>query len=202
MSQKVSNRKAGAALSGSVAQLATKGWSQPSMVCSRDDESRGAMRTAGIFVLAGIFFSAPSVQAQTAEEKELRRIEVETARLEQQNDTALAKFLAEVCVGARTLSKREFIENVKRNLDTHENGVNPTYTIEKKQVKVHVFGNTAVVTLIKEYRQTPHMTKFFAEEDTDVFTRDASGWPCVSQRSLRQAQRVRLVLSRGALPDN
>ena len=135
------------------------------------------MRTVGIFLLAGIFFSAPSVQAQTAEERELRRIEAEIARLEQQNDTALAKFLADdwVCVGARTLSKREFIENVKRNLDTDENGVNP-YTIEKKQVQVHVFGDTAVVTLIKEYHQTPDMTKFFAEEDTDVFTRDAFGW--------------------------
>ena len=135
------------------------------------------MRTVGIFLLAGIFFSTSSVQGQTAEEKELRRIEAETARLEQQNDTSLAKFLADdwVCVGARTLSKKEFIENVKRNLDTHENGVNP-YTIEKKQVQVHVFGDTAVVTLIKEYRQTPDTTKFFAEEDTDVFTRDASGW--------------------------
>ena len=135
------------------------------------------MRTVGIFLLAGIFFSTSSVQGQTAEEKELRRIEAETARLEQQNDTSLAKFLADdwVCVGARTLSKKEFIENVKRNLDTHENGVNP-YTIEKKKVQVHVFGDTAVVTLIKEYRQTPDTTKFFAEEDTDVFTRDASGW--------------------------
>jgi ketosteroid isomerase-like protein len=109
--------------------------------------------------------------------KELRRIEAETARLEQQNDTTLAKFLADdwVCVGARTLSKKEFIESVKPNLDTHENGVNP-YTIEKKQVKVHVFGDTAVVTLIKEYHQTSDTTKFFAEEGTDVFTRDASGW--------------------------
>jgi len=135
------------------------------------------MRSIEIFLLAGIFFSASYAQPQTAEEKELQRIEVETARLEQQNDTALAKFLADdwVCVGARTLSKKEFIENVKRNLDTHENGINP-YTIEKKQVQIHVFGDTAVVTLIKEYRQTPDTTKFFAEEDTDVFTRDASGW--------------------------
>jgi ketosteroid isomerase-like protein len=137
------------------------------------------MRIVAIFLLAGILFPATSIQAQTAEEKELQRIEAETARLEQQNDTALAKFLADdwVCVGARTLSKKEFIENVKRNRDSHENGVNSyPYTIEKKHVQVHVFGDTAVVTLIKEYRQTPDATKFFNEENTDVFTRDASGW--------------------------
>jgi hypothetical protein len=41
---------------------------------------------------------------------------------------------------------------------------------------VRVFGDTAVVTYIKEYRQTPDTSKFFNEDDTDVFTRDASGW--------------------------
>jgi ketosteroid isomerase-like protein len=162
------------------------------------------MRSVALFLIAVILFTVTSTQAQTAEEKELRRIEAETARLEQQNDTALAKFLADdwVCVGARTLSKREFIENVKRNLDGHENGVN-SYTIEKKQVQVHVFGDTAVVTLVKEYRQTPDTTKFFAEEDTDVFTREMlPAGTCVSQKSLRQAQARQVLVSRltGHLP--
>jgi ketosteroid isomerase-like protein len=116
------------------------------------------------------------VPASTAEQ-ELRRIEAETARLEQHNDVSLAKFLASdwLCVGARHLSKTEFIENVKRNLDTHEKSVNP-YAIEKKEAQVHVFGDTAVVTGVKEYRQIPDSSKFFGEDDTDVFTRDAEGW--------------------------
>jgi hypothetical protein len=29
---------------------------------------------------------------------------------------------------------------------------------------------------VKEYRQTPDTTKFFNEDDTDVFTREAGGW--------------------------
>jgi hypothetical protein len=77
-------------------------------------------------------------------EKELRRIEAETARLEQQNDTSLVKFIADdwVCVNpARSsISKSEFIQNMKHNLDTNENGINP-YTIEKKNVLVRVFGD-------------------------------------------------------------
>jgi hypothetical protein len=135
------------------------------------------MRLVAIFFIAGILFSGPSLLSQTADDKELRRSEAESARLEQQNDTSFAKFLADdwVCVGARSLSKKEFVENVKRNRDTHENGINP-YTIEKKDLHVHVFGETAVVTFVKEYRQTPDTTKFFNEDDTDVFTRDASGW--------------------------
>jgi ketosteroid isomerase-like protein len=89
----------------------------------------------------------------------------------------LAKYLADdwVCVGPRHLCKAEFLQNVQHNLDTHENGVNP-YTIEKKNLQVRVFGDTAVVTYIKENRQTPDTSKLFNEDDTDVFTRDASGW--------------------------
>ena len=97
--------------------------------------------------------------------------------MEQQSNPALEKFFSDdwVCTGSRALSKKEFIENVKRNLATHENGVNP-YAIEKQNIQVHIFGDTAVVTYVKEYRQTPDTTKFFNEDDTDVFTRAANGW--------------------------
>jgi hypothetical protein len=67
------------------------------------------------------------------------------------------------CVGpARSISKTEYIQNVKHNLDTHENGINP-YTIEKKNVLVRVFGDMAVVIYVKEYRQTPDTSKFSAK---------------------------------------
>ncbi len=148
------------------------------------------MRVIAPFMVAGILLFASSSQAQTNDEKGLRRIEAETARLEQQNDTALVKFIADdwVCVNpARgSISKSEFIQNMKHNLDTHENGINP-YTIEKKNVLVRVYGDMAVVTYVKEYRQTPDTSKslyrqtpdtskYFGEDDTDVFTRDGSGW--------------------------
>ena len=139
------------------------------------------MRILSTTVIGTLFLGALSIQAQSTPnsgaEQDLRRIEAETAKFEQQNDPALAQFLADdwVLVGARRLSKTEFVENVKRNFATHESGVNP-YTIEKKNIQVHVFGDTAVVTYVKEYRQTPDTSKFFNEDDTDVFTRDASGW--------------------------
>lgn len=130
----------------------------------------------------GLFLAAPSLESQnviqSADDKELRGIETATARLEQRNDSALAKFFAKdwISVGpTRVLSKTEFVENIKHNFVTHGNGVNP-YTIEKKNVQVRVFGDTAVVTYIKEYRQNPDTTKFFNEDDTDVFTREAGGW--------------------------
>jgi len=81
-----------------------------------------------------------------------------------------------ICLSAKkVLSKAEFQENVKRNFVTHDNGPNP-YTIEKKNMRVDLFGDTAVVTYIKEYRQTADTTKGFSEDDTDVFTRDTRGW--------------------------
>jgi ketosteroid isomerase-like protein len=134
-----------------------------------------------LILFVGLLVTEPFARGQSAsatDEQVLRGIEVETARFEQQNDPAIAKYFADdwVCVGQRrTLSKKEFVENVKQNLATHENGVNP-YSIEKKNLQVHIFGNTAVVTYEKEYRQTPDTTKGFSEDETDVFVRDAGRW--------------------------
>jgi hypothetical protein len=136
-----------------------------------------------LVVVAGVLFFAPSVRAQTNDEEELARIEERTSRLEQRNDTTLAKYLADdwVCVGARSLTKGQFIQNLEKNQSGHMfrfswQGAPDAPTIEKKHVQVRVFGDTAVVTYIKKYRQTPDTSKFFDEDDTDVFTRDASGW--------------------------
>jgi ketosteroid isomerase-like protein len=139
------------------------------------------MRRLLPLLLAG-FFPTPLLKSQaappSADEQALRGIEAEIAKLEQQNDSTFAKFFAKdwICVGpTRVLSKSEFVENVRLNSITHERAVNP-YTVEKKNMQVHVFGDTAVVTYVKEYRQTPDTTKFFNEDDTDVFTREAGGW--------------------------
>lgn len=43
-------------------------------------------------------------------------------------------------------------------------------------MQVHLFGDIAVVTYIKEYRQTADTSQFFDEDDTDVFKRSARGW--------------------------
>jgi len=50
------------------------------------------------------------------------------------------------------------------------------YTIEKQDLEVRLFGDTTVVTYVKIYRQSLDPQKFFHEDDTDVFTRDAGGW--------------------------
>ena len=43
-------------------------------------------------------------------------------------------------------------------------------------MRVDLFGDTAVVTYIKEYRQTPDTTKVYDEDNTDAFTRSLKGW--------------------------
>jgi ketosteroid isomerase-like protein len=133
-----------------------------------------------LILFVGLLVTEPFARSQSAsatDEQVLRGIEVETARFEQQNDPAIAKYLADdwVCVGQRTLSKKKFVENVKQNFATLENGVNP-YAIENKNLQVRIFGNTAVVTYVKEYRQTPDTAKGFSEDGTDVFVRDAGRW--------------------------
>jgi hypothetical protein len=133
-------------------------------------------------LLIGFFLVPPALKSRatppSAAEQALRGIETEIARLEQLNDSTFAKFFAKdwICLGpSRVLSNSEFVENVRLNFITHERGVNPC-RIEKKNMQAHVFGDAAVVTYVKEYRQTRDTTKFFNEDDTDVFTREAGAW--------------------------
>jgi ketosteroid isomerase-like protein len=133
-------------------------------------------------LFTGLFLTAPGLESQTApaaaDEQQLRGIEAQIGKLEQQNDSALAKFFSKdwIYLGpTRVLSKGEFVENRKQNFLARGNGASP-YTIEKKNMQVHVVLDTAVVTYVKEYRQTRDGSKAFAEDHTDVFTRESGGW--------------------------
>lgn len=141
-------------------------------------------KIAGLLGAAALIVSLAFAQNQSAsktkDEHALRKIESETANFEQQNDSSKMGALADDWVALmngnrKVMSKAEFKQNVESNFATHENGPSP-YTIEKKNLRVDLFGDTAVVTYIKEYRQTADATKFFDEDDTDVFTRTSEGW--------------------------
>jgi hypothetical protein len=132
---------------------------------------------AFLFAVAGLLTIGASAQLQNSskaqDESELRRIESEAAKFEQQNDSSMADLLADdwVLLGTKVLTKTELL---KQNFAAH-NGPNP-YTIEKKNMRVDLFGDTAVVTYIKEYRQTADTTKVYDEDSADVFTRSSKGW--------------------------
>jgi hypothetical protein len=114
---------------------------------------------------------------QTPDEQQLRAIESRTAKGEQQSDVSMMSLFAGdfIFSGKRVLSKQQLEENLKNNLAAHGNGPSP-YTIEKRNMVVYLFGDTAVVTYVKEYRQIPDTTKFFDEDDTDVFKRGSKCW--------------------------
>ena len=137
-------------------------------------------KVAFLFAVAGLLVIGASAEldnsSKAQDESELRRIESETAKSEQQNASSTTDVLADdwVGLGAKVLTKNELQANVKQNFAAH-NGSNP-YTIEKKNIRVDLFGDTAVVTYIKEYRQTPDTTKVYDEDNTDVFTRSSKGW--------------------------
>ena len=141
-------------------------------------------KMVGLLGFAELFVALAFAQNQSASKAKdgqaLRKIESETANFEQQNDSSKMGALADDWIGLmngnrKVMSKAEFKQNVKSNFATHENVPSP-YAIEKKSMRVDLFGDTAVVTYIKEYRQTADATKFFDEDDTDVFTRTSEGW--------------------------
>jgi hypothetical protein len=114
---------------------------------------------------------------QTQDEQELRQIESTTAKGEQRNDVSMMKLFASdfVSAGRNVMSKQQLEDAVRSNFVDHGNGPSPV-TIEKKNMVVYLFGDTAVVTYIKEYRQTRDATKFSDEDITDVFKRGTKGW--------------------------
>jgi ketosteroid isomerase-like protein len=141
-------------------------------------------KAIGFFVFAGLSavlaFGKSQKGPRTEDEQALRKIESETAEFEQRNDASKMSALADdwVCLvegGRKALSNAQFQQNVKHNFVANDKGPSP-YTIEKKNMRVDLFGDTAVVTYIKEYRQTEDPSKFFDEDDTDVFTRSFKGW--------------------------
>jgi len=140
------------------------------------------MRKAYVFLLLlgtlTVVGAAGSPRAkETQDEQELRQIEATTAKGEQQNDVSMMRLFASdfVSSGRNVMSKQQLEEAVKSNFVSHRNGPSPV-TIEKKNMMIYLFGDTAVVTYIKEYRQTRDTTKFFDEDDTDVFKRGTKGW--------------------------
>jgi hypothetical protein len=140
------------------------------------------MRKAYVFLLLlgtlTVVGAASSPRAtETQDQQELRQIEATTAKGEQQNDVSMMSLFASdfVCAGKRVMSKQQLEDAVRANFVSHGNGPSPV-TIEKKNMAVYLFGDTAVVTYVKEYRQTRDITKFFDEENTDVFKRGTKGW--------------------------
>lgn len=139
-------------------------------------------RAIVLFAAVGVLGIAAVAQNQKGanpqDEQQLRKIEATAGQFEQQNDSSIVNLLADDWVSAgsgKVISKKQFEENVKGNFAAHGNGPSP-YTIEKKDMQVYLFGDTAVVTYIKEYRQTPDTSKSFDEDATDVFARSPKGW--------------------------
>ncbi len=140
------------------------------------------MRKTYVFLLLvgtlTVVGAASSPQAtQTQNEQELRRIEATTAKGEQQNDVSMMRLFASdfVSAGRNVMPKQQLEEAVRSNFVSHGNGPSPV-TIEKKNMVIYLFGDTAVVTYVKEYRQTRDTTKFSDEDITDVFKRGTKSW--------------------------
>ena len=89
------------------------------------------MRNAAfLFAVAGLLTIGTFGQLQNSskalDESELRRIEAETAKSEQQNASSTTDLLGDdwVGLGAKVLTKSELQANVKQNFAAH-NGPNP-----------------------------------------------------------------------------
>jgi ketosteroid isomerase-like protein len=130
-----------------------------------------------LMTLAAVTAAYSRQETENPDEQRIREIEAATAKGEQQNDVSMMGLYAEgfLFSGKKVISKEQLEKNVKDNFVAHDNGPSP-FTIDKKNMQIYLFGDVAVVTYIKEYRQTRDTTRFFAEDETDVFKRAPHGW--------------------------
>ena len=135
------------------------------------------MRKLHLLLLLAVTVKSSPQATESQDQQELRQIEGTTAKGEQQNDVSMMKLFASdfVSAGRNVMSKQQLEEAVRSNFVDHGNGPSPV-TIEKKNMVVYLFGDAAVVTYIKEYRQTRDTTRVSDEDITDVFKRGTKGW--------------------------
>ncbi len=146
-----------------------------------------------LFAVGALAVDASAQKPNPQDEQQIRKIESQTGQLEQSNDLSIMGLLADDWVGSgegRAMSRADLENGIKNNFTAHGNGPNP-YTIEKKNLVVYLFRDTAVVTYTKEYRQLSDTRQVRNEDVTDVFVRSPTGW-------LLQFSKVAQVAARSA----
>lgn len=134
-----------------------------------------------LFAFGALAVDAMAQNSRTTnpqDEQQIRKLEADTGRYEQGNDLSIMSLLADDWVGVspgHVLSKEDLEKGMKSNSSRHGDGPNP-YAIEKKNLTVYQFGDTAVVTYVKEYRPTADTAQVHEEDVTDVFMRSPKGW--------------------------
>jgi hypothetical protein len=106
----------------------------------------------------------------------LQQMENAFSNSEEQNSSfgdAIADDWVGLSSNGRETSKAKFAEELERNRVQH-NGPNP-YTVQRMNMRTDLFGDTAVVTYVREYHQKKDDSKIHADDFTDVFTRTPSG---------------------------
>jgi ketosteroid isomerase-like protein len=128
--------------------------------------------------------TAHSTSAAVADdEQQLRALEADLAKAE--FDAEMAKrvladdFVAISGAGKsrHEIGKKESVENVQGGAE-RRGGQPPPYEVVPTEVEVHIFGNTAVVVLVKEYHglQGEAKGQIAKAAVTDVFTKSAGVW--------------------------
>jgi hypothetical protein len=118
----------------------------------------------------------PKNAVKTQDEETLQQMENAFSNSEEQNSSfgdAIADDWVGLSSNGRETSKAKFAEELERNRVQH-NGPNP-YTVQRKNMRTDLFGDTAVVTYVREYHQKKDDSKIHADDFTDVFTRTPSG---------------------------
>jgi ketosteroid isomerase-like protein len=129
-------------------------------------------------------------RAQSIDEQQIRSAEETLASAEGRNDSGpykriLADDWLAITPDGRVLKRDEIVQNISE----HQGEVRP-YAVKLSELRVDLFGDTAVVTFVREYygRTGEAKGKVARESVVNVFTRVAGQWKSHYEKAMPLGQ--------------
>ena len=121
---------------------------------------------------------SPIARAQSTDEQDIRSAELAIAAAEGRNDSGpFKKYIADDWLTVTPDGRVTHKEDVVRDIAEHEGQIKP-YFAKLTDLRVDIFGDTAVATFVREYHGTSGEAKgkVMSGQVVDVFTKSGGTW--------------------------
>ena len=134
--------------------------------------------SVAILLLSSLLCFSPELRAQTSDQEQIKSVEMELAAAEHRSDSApFKKVMADDWMTVTQEGRVLHRDDVVQSLVEHE-GERTPYIVKLVDLRVDVFGDTAVASCTREYHGVSGEAKgkVMRESVVDVFTKTTSGW--------------------------
>lgn len=133
---------------------------------------------AALLLVWGLLNFSPGLRAQSSDEEQIKSVEMELAAAEHRSESApFKKTMADDWMTVTPEGRVLHRDDVVQNLMAHE-GERMPYIVKLVDLRVDVFGDTAVASCTREYHGVSGEAKgkVTRESVVDVYTKTTNGW--------------------------